>query len=57
MEEKEDLALFSDSLFQEVDFIALKRGVPEEEHTLTTMDTGQGLTTEAKEHLKREYLD
>ena len=40
----------------EVDVIASKREAPEEEHTRTTMDTGQGLNTEAEEHLKREYL-
>ena len=56
MEEKEDLASFRDSLFQEPDVIASKRGVPEEEHTRTAMDTDRGLTTEAKERLKREYL-
>ena len=56
MEEKDDLASFRDSLFQEADVIASKRGAPEEEHTRTAMDTGQELTTEAEERLKREYL-
>lgn len=52
----EDLASFRDSLFQEVDVISSKRGAPEEEHTRTTMDSCQGLTTEAKECLERAYL-
>ena len=56
MEEKEDLATFRHSRSQEPDVIASKRGVPEEEHTRTTMDTGRGLTTEATERLEREYL-
>lgn len=43
-------------MLPEVDVVASKRGAPEEEHTRTTMDTAQGLTTEAEEHLKREYL-
>lgn len=53
---REDLASFRDSLFQEVDVISSKRGAPEEEHTRTTMDSCQGLTTEAKECLERAYL-
>ena len=56
MDGKEDLASFRGSLFQEPDVIASKRGAPEEEHTRTTMDTGRGLTTEARERLKRAYL-
>ena len=36
--------------------MASKRGAPEEEHTRSAMDTGQGLTTEVEERLKREYL-
>ena len=42
-------------MLPEVDVIASKRGVPVEEHIRVTTLIGQGLTTQEKELLKKEY--